>query len=369
MGRMVKRLSQLEIDEVSLVDRPANQYGLVAIAKNHQEDDMPDLFDDQGNPVDESELQHGDYVYDEAGNEYAYTESDPEEDGYDGYDGAEEYAEDGELVGKALLPISRSKVRAAGRLGRMKAKDARRTASTGLQYAGRRAEQGFDNQMLATQMFLGRQGRRGARAASAGLAPVGAHFGRNKDKYLLAGAGAAGGYGGSRVGKSFGGEVLEALSKALNDDERDTVISKAMDVVEDIAKRNEQLEEIVAELLDDREGQDFYEIAKSYEVPVETDELAGVLHRASQYLPDEDLEVLDRVLSGASEITKSYFEEIGYGGPGGSNSDVMDQIAALADEAVVSKGLGESGLTREQAVAALFENNPEAYDQYLAETR
>ena len=33
MGRQVKRLSNLEIDEISLVDRPANQHGLVAIAK------------------------------------------------------------------------------------------------------------------------------------------------------------------------------------------------------------------------------------------------------------------------------------------------------------------------------------------------
>jgi hypothetical protein len=31
--RTVKRLYDLEIDEISLVDRPANQHGLVAIAK------------------------------------------------------------------------------------------------------------------------------------------------------------------------------------------------------------------------------------------------------------------------------------------------------------------------------------------------
>ena len=65
MTRMVKRLSQLEIDEVSLVDRPANQHGLVAIAKNDQEDAMPDLFDAEGTPVELEDLQVGDFVYDD----------------------------------------------------------------------------------------------------------------------------------------------------------------------------------------------------------------------------------------------------------------------------------------------------------------
>lgn len=349
MGRMVKRLSQLEIDEVSLVDRPANQHGLVAIAKNHQEDDMPDLFDSQGNPVDEDELQHGDYVYDEAGNEYAYTESDPNEDGGEG-DFAEEYEEEGALVGKA--------------------------APAWAQYAARRGGQKLSDEKLATQMFVGRQrgrlGRAGREAVeSAGERGAAAnratrrHLRRNRGLYATGAAAGVGSYGGSKVGKSFGQEVLEELSKALNDDERDTVISKAMDVVEDIAKRNDELEQAVALLLDDREGQDFYEIAKGYEVPVETGELAGVLHRASQTLPPGDLEVLDRLLSGASEITKSYFEEVGYGGPG--ESDIMEQIAAMADQAV-TKG-ADLGLTREQAIAALFESNPAAYDAYEAETR
>jgi hypothetical protein len=180
------------------------------------------------------------------------------------------------------------------------------------------------------------------------------------------GAGAAGGYGGHKVGKSFGGQVLEELSKALNDDERDTVISKAMDVVEDIAKRNDELEQVVAGLLDDREHEGFLEVAKGYEVPVEADELASVLHKAAAYMDDDELAVLDRVLTGASEITKSYFEEVGYGGQ--VQSDILAQVEAIADNAVVSKG-AELGLTREQAIASLFENNPAAYDAYEAETR
>lgn len=341
MGRMVKRLSQLEIDEVSLVDRPANQHGLVAIAKNYQEDDMPNLFDAEGNVVDEDELQQGDLVYDEAGNEYAYTESDPDE-----YDDEEDYVEEGELVGKALVPGGRF-----GRAGQY-ARYAEAQGRRGVKRAGRRlaTEAEYLAQTDRGQKLIRQRGRYGAGAGA------------------VAGLG-VGGYAGHKVGKSFGQEVLEELSKSLNDDERDTVVSKALDqalgAVEEIAKRNDQLEDIVAALLEDREEQDFYEIAKGYEVPVEPTELAGVLHRAAQNLPPQDLEVLDRVLTGASEITKGYFDVVGYGGLGGTGSDVMDQVAALADQAV-SKG-ADLGLTREQAIAAIFETNPAAYDEYLAE--
>lgn len=372
MGRMVKRLSQLEIDEVSLVDRPANQHGLVAIAKNYQEDTMGELYDGQGNPVDETDLQHGDYVYDEAGNEYAYTESATDENGDGGaYDGSE-YADEGagELVGKAFVPRgplavgqSRASFTADGLVHR--GRQARGRAGLALQQAGRGASNRFDEELLATQMFAGRQGRRGARAAQAGGARAGRHVSDNRMIYGSGAAGAAGGYGGSKVGKSFGGQVLEELSKALNDDERDTVIAKAMDAVEDIAKRNDALENAVSQLLQDREYGDYFEIAKGYEVPVETDELAHVLHKAATVMDEDELGVLERVLAGATEITKSYFEEVGFGGQ--IESDIMAQIAATAD-GVVHKS-GDLGVTREQAIAALFENNPDAYDQYESETR
>ena len=80
----------------------------------------------------------------------------------------------------------------------------------------------------------------------------------------------------------LGQEVLETLSKALTDSERDEVIAKAIDVVEEVSKRNDDLEEVVAGLLEDRERGDYVELAKGYELPVDDDELGGLLHRAAQ---------------------------------------------------------------------------------------
>ena len=74
------QLSDLEIDEVSTVDRPANQHGLITFSKSTgmgegytEEVTMPgeneiEVFDADGQPIDE--LAHGDVVYDQDGNEF-----------------------------------------------------------------------------------------------------------------------------------------------------------------------------------------------------------------------------------------------------------------------------------------------------------
>lgn len=306
MGRTVKRLTGLEIDEVSTVDRPANQYGLVAIAKNYQEDDMA-VFDEQGNEVFEEELQPGMTVYGEDGAEYVFVEGDAGE--YQPED-ADQGAEEQELVGVG---------------------------------------KGFS---LAPA----------AGAAQRGAVKGAAFAGRNRKVIGAGAAGAAGGFAAGRVGKSFGQTVLSQLSKALSDDDRDQVIAKALDQVEIVAKRNEALEETVAALLEERDLADFGSIAKSYGLPGDDDELAGVLYRAAQTLPPEDVAVLDRLFTGAGEVGKALYTEIGYSGA--SESDALSQIFAMAGEAVVKNDLG---LTQEQAVTALFAANPSAYDQYELE--
>ena len=69
-------LSDLEIDEVSTVDRPANQHGLIAFAKSlgvgddNQEDNMSLMsdetvvYDAEGEPLGLDDLEHGDYLKD-----------------------------------------------------------------------------------------------------------------------------------------------------------------------------------------------------------------------------------------------------------------------------------------------------------------
>lgn len=313
MARMVKRLSQLEIDEVSLVDRPANQHGLVAIAKNDQEDGM-ELYDIDGNPVGEDELQPGMRVYGADGTEYVYTETDEADQGEG--EGAFEDVDAGELAGVG---------------------------------------KGFN--------FAAQAAGLGARSQAAG-AKAGAFANRNK-KVIGAGAGgAAAGFGAGRVGKSFGDQVLEELSKALNEPERDAVIAKAMSQVEEVAKRNAYLEDAVGALLQDREREDFVELAKSYDgLATDEDELADILQAAAPHLSGDQLQALDRILFGASEVGKALYVEQGYNGTG--DVGVLGQVLAMADEAVVKNA--ELGVSPEQAVTAIFDTNPEAYEQYLSE--
>jgi len=76
MPRHVREVTNIEIDEVSLVDRPANQHAKVAIAKRATEEEqtVPDveIFDEGGQSLDESELEHGDIVYDSEGDAFMY---------------------------------------------------------------------------------------------------------------------------------------------------------------------------------------------------------------------------------------------------------------------------------------------------------
>jgi hypothetical protein len=327
MGRTVKRLSGLEIDEISLVDRPANQHGLVAIAKNDsQEEDMPTLFDAEGNEVDESELRVGDFVYDEDGTEFQLRD-DVEDQG----EPTEEYAyqqDELESVGKAAASLNPLKWGAA--------------------------KERFGT-MAAGQAFA----RRGLRRA-------GEHVSANQGRYKVGGAAAAGGAGGyalGGVGKSAGQQFLEDISKAVTDEERDVLVAKAFDEAEAVSKRNEVLEDAVVQLIDNRELEQYTEIAKSYELGVDDEQLGGLLFRASQALPDEDLVLLDRLLAGAGEISKALFVEQGMATVGG-DSDILEEIYGIAGSAVAKN---DFGMTPEQAVTAVFDNNPAAYEAYEAE--
>lgn len=377
MGRTVRKLSNLEIDEVSLVDRPANQHGLVAIAKSYQEDNMA-VFDANGDEVFEEELSNGDLVYDEQGNEYVFTDQDSDGED-DGDDGAEEV---GKARGDGILlrgMYAGDKARGAAAYARYKAPEVKHAARRKAGQADRSARRalGADRatafsrgksrgQASAFSEGQSRTGRAFDRASGAAAGSYGAH------PYSYAGGGAAVVGGGGlyanhrrKVNKSLGDEVLSELSKALTEDDRDAVIAKALDRVGEIAERNAELEETVASLIDERQLEGFGQIAKSYQLGVDDQELAGVLYRAAQVLDEDDLDVLDRVFTGAGQISKAYFDEIG--APGFADGGALEEVYAVAGNAVV-KG-AELGLTEEQAVTAVFDTNPAAYDMYEAEQR
>ena len=93
MPRKVRELSGVEIDEISLVDRPANQHARVEIAKRATEEDIvPEIYNENGELLDADLLDEGDVVFDAEGNEYEVVMEEFEEEG----------AEEFETVGKSF---------------------------------------------------------------------------------------------------------------------------------------------------------------------------------------------------------------------------------------------------------------------------
>lgn len=272
MTRKVREIQDLVIDEISLVDKGANQHATVTIAKSADGDkeNYMDIYDEQGNPLDPDALEIGDVVYDAAGDAYEIQAND---------DTPEELVEEREpeLVGKS-----------------------------------------FSNP-----------------------------FTKREEK----------------VEKSFSQGLREELSKALSDRERDEVIAKAFDRMEQLQQAAEIAKRAAEQERDIRLSQEYYEVAKSYDLPgIKTEDLGRTLRNAAEHLSPADCEVIGKALQFAAEANDALYAEVGSIG-GGDNSDVLQMVNAYADEAV-SKSAGSS---REQLVAEIFNQNPDAYDEYLRE--
>jgi len=160
--------------------------------------------------------------------------------------------------------------------------------------------------------------------------------------------------------KSLGTEVLEALSKAVTDSDRDEVIAKALDEVEITKAENAELRSMLEEERDIRVTEAFIAKAAEYDLPVPPETFGPILKSIAEALTDEELEVLDEVLSSRGV---NMFDELGFAG-GASNSGVLDEVNGLAAE-LVGKAAGQ--ITPEMATTAIYETNPAAYDEYLAE--
>ena len=97
MSRRVKELSNIEIDEISLVDRPANQHARVAIAKRATEEEIvPELFDETGEAIELEDLVDGQIVFDAEGEAYVWDTDDEDETDELAYE------DELELVGKSF---------------------------------------------------------------------------------------------------------------------------------------------------------------------------------------------------------------------------------------------------------------------------
>lgn len=364
MSKRVSRLLGLEIDEVSLVDRPANQHGLVTITKR-DEDAVDEYFDAEGNPVDLNDLQPGDYFYDADENEHrAYT---PEQlevietleaEGYEVPDDiseldelTEELASVGKADGAAITGGAHSAVQAGRKLSTRLLRD---------------LKGGYAHGRAGVAPAYG-PAQRGGEAAR----KTGAFVGRNRDAVLAGSGGGVAAYGaghhnGRRVtsSKSLGAEVLESLSKAYTDGDRDQVVSKAIEAADsraNAAERRAQVAFAKAQAIEEqRELEQYVELAKSYELPVEADDLGEILQViAKSGLNEDQLDLVDRIFLAAGE--QSLYAE--QGAAGIAPSSVEEVVKARAYEVI-----GKSDLSLEQATTALFESDDRAYLEYLAET-
>jgi hypothetical protein len=347
----VHRLHGLEIDEVSLVDRPANQHGLVTITKRDEGGMATGIYDEQGVEYDLDELEPGMEAFDEQGTRLSIVDEDTatelEEQGYDIYD-IEVPDDASELTDEGLSLASVGKAGGAAAItgGAHTAFQAGRTKATQLlgHMDGSRRK-----------MELGAlKGTMKARSAvqSRPIAAVAAGAG---------GAGAAG-YGAGRLKKNFSGaDLLQELSKAYTDADRNGVIAKAFQAVEAADSRAANAENIAKALQHRAEVEQYVELAKSYELPVDDLELGTVLHAIAKNagLTDGQLDLVDRVFSAAGEAV--YLEQ-GSAGLGGS--PIFEQMSGLAYD-VVGKAGGD--LSAEQALVALLDSNPDAYTDYLRE--
>jgi hypothetical protein len=293
---------------------------------------MPEtvIFDAAGDEVFDDELEHGQTYFDEGGNAYVYDETGEFADEFGVNDGEyeEENSYESELagVGKAFtMPNFRG--------------------------AAQGVKSGY-GQARAGQMS----------PTTSGSVRAGQDVFRNRRKLAVAGGvgGAGAAFGGGRMSKSLGNAVYEELSKALDQGERDVVISKAMDLVAQADRRANEAVMIAKSMQDERDLYEFVEIAKSYELPGDPVELGRILKSAAAVLSQDELSYLDQVLTAAGE--QALYAELGSGG-NHQASNIMDEVYAIAGQTVGKF----DGVSSEQAVVAMFEANPAAYDEYLSE--
>ena len=266
MPRPKNHLTDMDIDEISTVDKAANQYSRFVIAKRApEEEEMPKLYNQEGQPLEEDQLELGDIVYDDTGQAYEYVEDDGTEDVQD-------------VVEDEPVPE-------------------------------------------------------------------------------LAGVGKSAFFEKSTKTGSFSSQVMEELSKAFSDSDRDAVIAKALGRVEELESQQRQAMEIAKSERDLRLTREYISKAAEYNLPIAADELGPVLYRMAETMSYDDCAVIAKALETAGEII---FEETGYTG-GGDNSDVYSQVEAHAYDQ-----FGKSeGFDSVSAINTVFDQNPDAYDEYL----
>lgn len=158
-------------------------------------------------------------------------------------------------------------------------------------------------------------------------------------------------------------EFLQELSKNLEDEEQRETITKALEAVEKANTRAEAAETIAKAERDYRVTQEFIAKARAFTgLPVPADEFGPVLKKLSEALDEAEYDLVTKVLSSASEsVANGIFGEVG---KRGTISDFETISKAESKAAEISK---TESISKEAALARVFEQNPEMYDEFLQE--
>ena len=373
---MSSKLVDMELDEISLVKKGANQFSTVSIAKSlsGEEEEMEELFFEDGSPADVDDLELGDVVFTEDGEALEVVE---DEDGDEEEIGKSSNAL---VLARAARPTIRNTFHNSAKnrmnaFGERSARNAKKFKTKVMNNGGRKVADATkparDSMRTTGNSFAAGLGARGAGSASKkalatenrmlGGSGAAFHVGSNAAKY---GAGAGVGIAGTGAGvyeynrrKNVAKSLREEFGKALTDEDRDDVISKAFDEIESLQYAATEAMEIAKSEQQARVYSEYVAIAKTYTLPFEDEDVAMAMMEAEANLSEEACAIIAKSFELASNLIDN---EIGFEGVG-YDSPTMASIEDTLQE------FGKSG--DPDSVVALMEANPGMYDAYLAEQR
>lgn len=158
---------------------------------------------------------------------------------------------------------------------------------------------------------------------------------------------------------------LQELSKNLEDEETRDAVNKAVQLVESAQERAEEAETIAKRERDIRLAREYVEKASGYRhLPVNPEEFGQVLKAIDESLDEEQRELLEKALKAADETVANagVFDEIGKRGAAGY--EPISKAEARAEE-IRKESDGE--MTKEEALAKVYEEDPSLYDEYTTE--
>ena len=346
MAKKVNKLSDLEVDEVSLVDRGANQHASVEFYKNLGEEGV------EKNSPDQSAVHVDEPLEDEEDEEVEKSE-----------EGSGSYFS--KLVKKVLsldFATSSANSDTMSPINKM---------TPGLQMPYGHQTEGYPEQGPTNEM-----GPEAGMQVPEGDVQVGPEIPEEVLDYIqeledqlaeLTGEPIEGDEPMQEEEAMFGknytddDEVafLSELAKSLHDEDQRESVAKAEQLVKRANDRAEEAERIAKAERDHRLNQEFVSKARALtNLPVSATEFGPVLKKLHDVLSEEEVALVEKALSAANETTAQYFEEVGKRGTNAMIDGRLDDVA----KSLVEKN---SDMTMEQARAKALEADPSLYDEYL----